>query len=127
MLKISSPVYEAVVKRFYHKGLAPFKQPHLKSDKVCIRDKFGEITYRKIDEQSDKVARALSKSPNSNVAFLTSNNHQYTVSQFGIWKSGSACVPLCKSHPPETLKYYIEDSKVYVRRNPGKQSWRCSL
>ena len=111
-----------IVKKCYHKGIAPFKQPHLKSEKICIRDKFGEFTYKEINDQSNKVARALSKSQsfNSNVAFLTSNNHQYSVSQFGIWKSGLACVPLCKSHPPETLKYYIEDSKVSVHRNPLK-------
>ena len=124
MLKISLPVYRTIVKKYYHKGIAPFKQPHLKSEKICIRDKFGEFSHQKINEQSDKVVRALSKAQNSNsnsnVAFLTSNNHQYSVSQFGIWKSGLACVPLCKSHPPETLKYYIEDSKVYVRTNPSK-------
>ena len=91
--------------------------------------KFGEFTYKEINEKSDKVAKALSKSQisNSNVAFLTSNNHQYSVSKFGIWKSGLACVPLCKSHPPETLKYYIEDSKVNIRRNPLKQSYTYKL
>ena len=120
MLKNYTSLNHAVLKRLYHKGIAPFKQPHLQSEKVCIRDNYGEITYREIDQQSDKISKALLKSQayknpsklNSNVAFLTSNNHHYTVSQFGIWKGGLACVPLCKSHPPETLKYYIEDSQA---------------
>ena len=121
MLKIRSTSFcQFVYKRLYHKGVAPFRQPHfLKSEKICIRDKFGEFSYREINQESDKIARALVKSQknssseaNSNVAFLTSNTHQYTVSQFGIWKGGLSCVPLCKSHPAETLKYYIEDSKA---------------
>ena len=121
MLKIRSPSFcQNVYKRLYHKGVAPFRQPHfLKSEKICIRDKYGEFSYQEINQESDKIARALVKSQknssneaNSNVAFLTSNTHQYTVSQFGIWKGGLSCVPLCKSHPAETLKYYIEDSKV---------------
>ena len=121
MLKIRSPSFcQKVYKRLYHKGVAPFRQPHfLKSEKICIRDKYGEFSYQEINQESDKIARALVKSQkntsnesNSNVAFLTSNTHQYTVSQFGIWKGGLSCVPLCKSHPAETLKYYIEDSKV---------------
>jgi len=120
MLKIRSPSFcHFVCKRLYHKGIAPFRQPHfLKSDKICIRDKFGEFSYQGINQESEKIARALVKTQintsnsNSNVAFLTSNTHEYTVSQFGIWKGGLSCVPLCKSHPAETLKYYIEDSKA---------------
>ena len=110
----------AILKRLYHQGIQPFAQPHCVKDstKIAIRDNIGQHTYGDISKQSDKVGHALkrissSNSP-SNVAFLTPNNHHYSVIQYGIWKSGNSCVPLCKSHPPETLKYYIEDSEASV-------------
>ena len=45
MLKNYSNLNHAMLKRLYHKGIAPFRQPHLQSEKVCIRDNYGEITY----------------------------------------------------------------------------------
>lgn len=110
-------VHFQVLKRFYHPGLPPFKQPHFhpNSSKVAINDNLGQHTYGDIFKHSDKVANALSRIPKANsknIAFLTGNNHQYSVSQFGIWKSGHSCVPLCKTHPPDTLKYYIQDSEA---------------
>ena len=105
-------------KRFYHPGRPIYEQPHFKSNlkKVAIHDNVGDHTYGDLQVGSDKIASALSKNltagKNANVAFLTPNNHHYTLAQLGIWKSGLSCVPLCQSHPPETLKYYIEDSQA---------------
>ena len=93
----------AILKRLYHQGIQPFAQPHCVKDstKIAIRDNIGQHTYGDITKQSDKVGQALkrisnSNSPSSNVAFLTPNNHHYSVIQYGIWKSGNSCVPLCK-------------------------------
>lgn len=104
-----------VFTRFYHRGLAPFQQPHFKqkSEKIAIHDNLGQHSFKYLEEGSDKIRAALSGIESSqNVAFLTENNHLYSLAQFGIWKSGLACVPLCKSHPPESLKYYVNDSKA---------------
>ena len=121
MLKIIRLKKSIVLQRLYHSGVATFNQQHFKdnSDKIAINDNLGEHSYKDLNVCSNKIASALSSllpkrsesKDNSNVAFLTPNNHQYSIAQLGIWKSGLSCVPLCKSHPPETLKYYIDDSK----------------
>ena len=46
------------------------------------------------------------------IAFLTPNNGQYVGVQWAVWMSGGVAVPLCKSHPTSTLKYYVEDSEA---------------
>ena len=98
-------------KRFYHPGIAPFQQSHFvdRSDKIAISDNLGKHSYGDLQIKSDKISQVLSgilsNEPNSNIAYLTPNNHLYSVAQFGIWKSGFSCVPLCKSHPPDTLRY----------------------
>ena len=107
-----------MIKRFYHPGRPIYDQPHFKSnlEKIAIHDNIGDHTYGDLQLGSDKIASALSKTletgKNANVAFLTPNNHHYTLAQLGIWKSGLSCVPLCQSHPPQTLKYYIDDSQA---------------
>ncbi len=103
--------------RSFTKNVATHEQEHFtrESDKVAIRDNIGTHTYGQISERSNKVAKALSSvltsKDNSNIAFLTPNNNFYSVAQLGIWKSGFSCVPLCQSHPPDSLRYYLEDSK----------------
>ena len=107
-----------MIKRFYHPGRPIYDQPHFKSnlEQIAIHDNIGDHTYGDLQVGSDKIASALSKTletgKNANVAFLTPNNHHYTLAQLGIWKSGLSCVPLCQSHPPQTLKYYIDDSQA---------------
>ena len=107
-----------MIKRFYHPGRPIYDQPHFKSnlEKIAIHDNIGDHTYGDLQLGSDKIASALSKTletgKNANVAFLAPNNHHYTLAQLGIWKSGLSCVPLCQSHPPQTLKYYIDDSQA---------------
>ena len=32
-------------------------------------------------------------------------------SLLAIWKSGNTAVPLCQSHPPANLEYYVNDSE----------------
>jgi malonyl-CoA/methylmalonyl-CoA synthetase len=41
---------------------------------------------------------------------LTPNTYDFAKSLVAIWKSGSAAVPLCNTHPPAEWQYYIEDS-----------------
>ena len=107
-----------MIKRFYHPGRPIYDQPHFKSnlEQIAIHDNIGDHTYGDLQLGSDKIASALSKThetdKNTNVAFLAPNNHHYTLAQLGIWKSGRSCVPLCQSHPPQTLKYYIDDSQA---------------
>ena len=39
------------------------------------------------------------------VAFLTPNSSQYVVAQWAVWMCGGVVVPLCQSHPLDTLRY----------------------
>ena len=107
--------------RFYHSGAATFAQPHCQhgSQKLAVRDNLGVATYGDIVRRSNKLGRALKSTfgevpphGDRNIAFLTENNHHYVLALYGIWKSGFAGVPLCKSHPLDTLRYYTKDSKA---------------
>ena len=105
----------------YSQAIPTFKLPSVTGvtlDKVAIIDNLGSHTYRDIALKSSRVSEAI-KTENKghqgqNVTFITDNNHHYTLAQFGIWKSGNACVPLCKSHPPDSIKYYITDSQAEI-------------
>jgi acyl-CoA synthetase (AMP-forming)/AMP-acid ligase II len=85
-------------------------------ERVAIFDETSSWTYSRLATGSGRVARALADEgvAEENVAFLCGNDASYAVSQFGIWKSGNACVPLFKSHPTKSLGYYVDDSRSRV-------------
>jgi malonyl-CoA/methylmalonyl-CoA synthetase len=49
---------------------------------------------------------------NANVAFLCNEDDSYVAAQWGIWRAGGTCVPLCTKHPADELEYVIMDSQV---------------
>ena len=85
--------------------------------KTAIIDRHNEYTYDSISRASHEIRKGLSMlslTENSNICFLCNNDANYIHALLGIWKSGNVAVPLCKSHPLETLKYYITDSEASI-------------
>ncbi|XP_071957423.1 malonate--CoA ligase ACSF3, mitochondrial-like [Antedon mediterranea] len=95
-------------------------------DKVAIVDNIGEHSYNKILSLSTSLSQGIlataKRDPTlktstfllngERVAFLCPNNVTYVVAQWGTWMSGATAVPLCKSHPPSELAYFLNDSAV---------------
>jgi len=80
--------------------------------RLAITDDTTSYTYSSLYNHSTRLARLLGQRQGERVAFLTPNNGQYVVVQWGVWMSGGVAVPLCKTHPPSTLRYYVEDSQA---------------
>ncbi|XP_033119611.1 malonate--CoA ligase ACSF3, mitochondrial-like [Anneissia japonica] len=92
--------------------------------KVAIVDSIGEHTYNKILSISTKLSQGILSITERDstvksstfllngerVAFLCPNNVTYVVAQWATWMSGATAVPLCKSHPPSELEYFLNDS-----------------
>lgn len=83
---------------------------------AAILDQNGRHSYGQLVDRSNIVAKALidEKVFDENVSFLCPNDASYAVAQFGVWKSGNSCVPLCKSHPVKSLDYYLSDSQSRI-------------
>ena len=84
---------------------------------VALVDKFGTHTYGDLSSKSQIIAKAVketlrSKCGRSNkISFLCENDSSYINTLLGIWKAGQVAVPLCKTHPSQTLEYYVNDSE----------------
>jgi malonyl-CoA/methylmalonyl-CoA synthetase len=48
------------------------------------------------------------------VAFMVSPGFDYVRVQWAIWQAGGVAVPLCVTHPFESLKYIIDDTEASV-------------
>ncbi len=78
----------------------------------------GSWTYRDLDEASARAAAALlagrSDLAGARVAMLAPPGFEFIATLFGIWRAGGVAVPLAVSHPPEELKFVIQDSGASV-------------
>ncbi|XP_023337014.1 acyl-CoA synthetase family member 3, mitochondrial [Eurytemora carolleeae] len=96
----------AVVTPVYSKAL------HF-GDRVAIIDESGSYSYNNLYGRAKKLAETIEKEvpgPGSKITFLSPNSSEYIVAQWAIWMAGGVAVPLCKSHPLPSLRYYVEDS-----------------
>ena len=81
--------------------------------KIAVTDQFGNLTYDQLKTNSDLISGAIRRElgENARISLLCGNNSRYIQAMLAIWKSGNVAVPLCQSHPPESLKYYVTDSE----------------
>ncbi|MGW9115750.1 amino acid adenylation domain-containing protein [Streptomyces sp. NPDC055663] len=81
---------------------------------------FGEdrLTYRELDEWSDRVAHGLMEDhgvgPERLVALCFSPSTEMTVAIIAVWKAGGAYVPIDPETPDERARYIHEDSASSV-------------
>lgn len=70
-------------------------------------------SYSQLDLDSSLITNAIcasSSQAREPIVLLTPNTYDFASSLLGIWKAGSAAVPLCSTHPPAEWEYYIQDS-----------------
>jgi long-chain acyl-CoA synthetase len=77
----------------------------------------GQLTYRQLDQASDRLAAALSGAgvrPGDPVALQLPNIPQFLVSYFGILKAGGVVVPLNVLLKAPEVAYHLGDSGARV-------------
>ena len=109
-LKISPPIISRSINHYVN--IAKRK------DKVAFVDGHGSHTYGNLSHNSNIIANGVKnllgskRSQTSNkISFLCDNDSSYINTLLGIWEAGQVAVPLCKSHPSQTLQYYVKDSE----------------
>ncbi|MCG0041708.1 non-ribosomal peptide synthetase [Bacillus velezensis] len=71
------------------------------------------ITYKELDDWSNKIARALQKrqiGPDAAVGIVIPRSPEQVAAVFGVWKAGGAYVPIDPEYPEERKQYIISDS-----------------
>ena len=60
--------------------------------------------------------------PPARVGFLCPNDVSYVKAQWAVWMAGGIAVPLCTTHPPNELRYFIEDADCEVKTTSQRLS-----
>lgn len=86
------------------------------SDRIALRDRHGDYTYRGIFLSSRQFAGEISSylggKKQERVAFLCPNDASYIIAQWACWMSGQIAVPMAVDHPPPVREYYISNSEA---------------
>ena len=83
-------------------------------DDIAISFEGRDLTYRQLDERTNRVARYLKQNgarPGSLVAIATDRSIEMVVGLLAILKSGAAYVPIDAAYPRERLSLMLEDSR----------------
>jgi len=86
---------------------------HAAPDKPVAVFDGGQLTYRQLDQASDRLAANLASAgigPGDRVALQLPNIPQFLISYFGILKAGAAVVPLNVLLRAPEIAYHLEDS-----------------
>ncbi|WP_028595414.1 non-ribosomal peptide synthetase [Paenibacillus assamensis] len=75
----------------------------------------GQLTYRELDEASNKVAAALWKrgvKKGNTIGLLADRSAVAVIGMLGILKGGCAYVPIDPNYPSTRIEYMIHDSNI---------------
>ncbi len=81
-------------------------------DRIALRFLHGDLTYRQLDEQSERLAAGLADqgvTPGARLACLVSNRPEFVVTWFGTLKASAVFVPLNTALRGELLEYELRD------------------
>jgi amino acid adenylation domain-containing protein len=82
-------------------------------DALAVKAGDEALTYRELNERSDKLARYLRRKgigPESRVAVCVERSAGMIVSLLGVLKAGGAYVPIDHNHPAERFQWLLQDS-----------------
>ncbi|HWS86533.1 MAG TPA: condensation domain-containing protein, partial [Pyrinomonadaceae bacterium] len=103
----------------YPKGLCAHqlfeRQAESTPDATALVSGEEELSYRELNERANRLAhhlRALGVGPESRVGLLAERSAEMVVALLAVLKAGGAYVPLDAQHPPERLRYMMEDAGV---------------
>ncbi len=86
-------------------------------DALAVCDAVSSVTYRDLDEQSDRLASYLVANgvkPNDFVGIQMDRCKEFIVAIIGIHKTGAAYLPLDPEYPQSRIDYMLEDSGAKV-------------
>ena len=84
-------------------------------DRTAVADGCSRMTYRELDEASDRLAAYLAGrgvQTGDFVAIRLPRSKEFIAAILGIHKAGAAYVPVDPSYPPERVDYMLEDSEA---------------
>nr|CAD7263715.1 unnamed protein product [Timema shepardi] len=85
-------------------------------DRIALRDRHGDYTYRGMFLSSRQLACEISSllegRRQERVAFLCPNDASYLITQWACWMSGQIAVPMCSSHPVPIMEHYVGNSEA---------------
>jgi non-ribosomal peptide synthetase component F len=93
------------------------KQAALTPDAVALIAADRRLTYREVDERSNRLARylqSLGVRPETLVGVAMERSEEIVVTLLGILKAGGAYVPLDPSYPQARLSLVIEDAGLSI-------------
>jgi amino acid adenylation domain-containing protein len=93
------------------------RQAALTPDAIAVIANDTSLTYRELDERSDRLAeylQSLGVKPDTLTGIAMDRRAALIVGLLGILKAGGAYVPLDPHYPPERLSWIIEDSAMPV-------------
>jgi len=91
------------------------QQVAMTPDAIAVVSKDRQLTYRELDERSNRVARrlrSLGVRPETLVGISIGRSETLVISLLAILKAGGAYIPLDPGHPKERLALVIEDSQM---------------
>ncbi|CAG4939065.1 unnamed protein product [Colias eurytheme] len=96
-------------------GVVPvFRRALLFPSRVAVQDEQGSYTYAGLYQAANKlsqdIAAQLLGEKERTISYMCGNNASHIIIQWAIWMTGNIAVPLTPIHPPDMLKYFIQDS-----------------
>lgn len=93
------------------------EQARRNPEAIALRFGADSLTYRQLDEQAERLARALLRlnlGCEQLVGICLERSVQMMVALLGILKAGGAYLPLDPTYPKERLAFMLEDSQVQL-------------
>uniref|UniRef100_UPI0012BC130D AMP-binding protein n=2 Tax=Paenibacillus polymyxa TaxID=1406 RepID=UPI0012BC130D len=93
------------------------EQAQLVPDHVAVVYEEQQLTYRKLNERANQLARRLRNEGigrESMVGILSERSVDMLVGVLAVWKAGGAYVPLDADYPSERIRFMLEDSGATV-------------
>jgi len=98
---------------FYFLEEAARKYP----DRACTIFKGAVISYKEMNEQTDKMAAALVElgvKKGDRVGIFMPNTPQFVVAYYGILKAGAAVVAINPTYPVDEIIMPVDDANIEV-------------
>ncbi|WP_346772964.1 condensation domain-containing protein, partial [Rhodococcus sp. 14C212] len=96
-------------------------------DAVAVSCEGDEVTYRELDERSNRLARLLIErgaGPDRYVAIGLPRSIESVAAVWAVAKTGAAFVPVDPSYPPERISYILRDCGAVAGVTVGSERGR---
>ncbi|MCU4666402.1 lichenysin non-ribosomal peptide synthetase LicA [Bacillus paralicheniformis] len=84
-------------------------------EKTAVVYEGQKLSYRELNEQSNRLARALRRrgiGPDAPAAIVMERSERVITAMMGVLKAGGAYVPIDPGFPEERIRFMLEDSKA---------------